>query len=233
MGDFVFFNDIYSLATGKDWLSGSKKNKLESAAWLALAAFPVSKLSKIAKELKAGNKLLKGVDLSAKDLRILQDAGYFGESATKGVAKNIRNADELSKIGSANVIKRTDAEKVNSSFPKDFQPPYKPGTLVNEIELTETSKVGEFVRVYTEGKTTPAGGWVMLRKDIETLTPEQIQSKFALPYKPTNEVDVILPKGAKVRQGVANEAFGHKGGGIQFDLNGKRMGEFINPRTIK
>lgn len=83
LGDFILVNDIYSLVTGKDWLSGDKTNRLEAAGWLALTAIPASKLSKIAKKLKAGNKLLKGVDLSAKDLKILREAGYFDEVVTK------------------------------------------------------------------------------------------------------------------------------------------------------
>lgn len=73
----------------------------------------------------------------------------------------------------------------------------------------------------------------MREEDIKDLTPEQIQQKFALPNKPTDKVDVILPKGAKIREGTANEAFGFEGGGTQFDLNGQRIGKFINSRPLQ
>ena len=38
---------------------------------------PVSKLTQLSKEVKAGNKLLEGVSLTEKELEILTNAGYF------------------------------------------------------------------------------------------------------------------------------------------------------------
>ena len=227
LAELLCINDFKTLLDPK---SSFAQNGM-SLFSILLTFVPATKAVELAKAMKAA-KMLEAGGNTLVDLEKISKVAGLTESETKAFSKII-SSEKLTKVENSTIIKVNDAEKVNSSFPKDYQPPYKPGTIVQEIELNETSKVGDFVRVYTEGKTTPAGGWVMLRKDVENLTPEQIQSKFALPFKPTNEVDVILPKGAKVRQGIANEAFGYEGGGLQFDLNGQRLGEFINPRTIK
>ena len=79
MGDLTPINDIYRLITGKDWLSGEKESRLEAALWLTLSAIPVAKLLQMAKEIRSGNKLLKGVALTEKEIAILTKAGYFDE----------------------------------------------------------------------------------------------------------------------------------------------------------
>lgn len=109
-------------------------------------------------------------------------------------------------------------------------PPYKPGTIVNEIELSEKTT---FVRVYDGETSGMYGGWVMKAEDIEGLTPAQIQDKFALPSTPKYVADVNLDAGTHLRTGVVNplEGWGN-GGGIQFDLMGQRTGEFVNPRPL-
>lgn len=109
------------------------------------------------------------------------------------------------------------------------EPPYKPGTLVQEIELTENTT---FVRVFDGVNSGQAGGWIMKAEDIAGLTPAQIQAKFALPNLPNQVTDVVLEAGTKIRTGVVNPLFGHQGGGIQFDLMGQRVGEFINARPL-
>ncbi|MBS7576946.1 MULTISPECIES: T7SS effector LXG polymorphic toxin [unclassified Enterococcus] len=97
--EFLAINDIYRLLYGKDWLSGDEASRAEAAAWLALSAIPISKLSKIAKELKAGNKLLKGVSLTEKELKILQEAGYFDEVVGKNIVKKIPIGTDFGKMG--------------------------------------------------------------------------------------------------------------------------------------
>ena len=124
------------------------------------------------------------------------------------------------------------AEAVNKSFPVGYEPPYKPGTTTSIIELTKNTKVGEFVRVYDNVNSGQAGGWVMKAKDIMGLNPQQIQNKFALPATPTHITDVIFESGTQLRMGVANGLFGFKGGGIQFDMMGQRVGQFINGRLL-
>ncbi len=65
----------------------------------------------------------------------------------------------------------------------------------------------------------------MKADDVAGLSPSQIQAKFALPHTPTHVTDVIIDAGTKLRTGVVNPLFGHKGGGIQFDLIGQRIGQ--------
>ncbi|MGM0216295.1 T7SS effector LXG polymorphic toxin [Enterococcus sp. AZ109] len=88
--EFTVINNLYRLVTGKDWLSGEKNSRLEAAGWLALTAIPIGKLYSMSKEIKAGNKLLKGVSLTENELKILHNAGYFDE--VKKVAGGTRKA---------------------------------------------------------------------------------------------------------------------------------------------
>lgn len=70
------------------------------------------------------------------------------------------------------------------------------------------------------------GGWLMRAEDIRGLTPKQIQAKFALPAEPIYIGEVSLPKGSTLRIGEVAKNFGHKGGGIQFDLKGQYIGNY-------
>src|SRR5699024_8100480 len=125
------------------------------------------------------------------------------------------------------------ADKVNQWW-KDFgydNPPYKLGTKVSEIELTQEKT---FVRVYDGEISGMYGGWVMEADDIAGLTPAQIRDKFALPSEPKYIVDVKLTEGTRLRIGEANGLPGWgNGGGIQYDLMGKRIGEFVKPRKLE
>lgn len=110
-------------------------------------------------------------------------------------------------------------------------PPYQSETFVPEIRLTQDST---FVRVY-DGKTSlQRGGWVMRADDISGLTPAQIQNKFSLPSTPVYVTDVRIPAGTTMRMGIAAPVEGWgSGGGLQFDLMGQRIGDFINPRVLQ
>ncbi len=131
------------------------------------------------------------------------------------------------------VVDTESAEGANKSMGEKYSPPYKPGTQTQIIELNQDTKAGEFVRVYDGINSGQAGGWIMKGEDIRGLTPEQIQNKFALPSVPTHVTDVVLKSGTQLRTGVANELFGFEGGGIQFDLMGQRVGEFVNGRPLQ
>lgn len=99
MGDLTPINDIYRLITGKDWLSGEKESRLEAALWLTLSAIPVAKLLQMAKEIRAGNKLLKGVALTEKEIAILTKAGYFDEvKRVNGVTVHLTKREKLEKL---------------------------------------------------------------------------------------------------------------------------------------
>lgn len=108
--------------------------------------------------------------------------------------------------------------------------PYKPGTIVSEVKLSKNTK---FVRVYDGDVSGQFGGWLMKAEDIAELTHQQIRDKFALPAVPKYITDVNVPADTVLRTGIVNplEGWG-AGGGVQFDLMGKRIGEFTNPRLL-
>jgi hypothetical protein len=157
------------------------------------------------------------------------DEAEIGSGKVNGgkVDEGVSNADNFK------IVNETSAEETNNWW-KDVMnydnPPYKPGTTVNEIELTEKTT---YVRVYDGDTSGMYGGWVMKAEDIKGLTPEQIQDKFALPSTPKYVCDVNLDAGTHLRTGVVNplEGWGN-GGGIQFDLMGQRTGEFVNSRPL-
>lgn len=131
------------------------------------------------------------------------------------------------------VVKETTGDETNKWWQEEMDydnPPYLPKSKVQEIELQEDTK---FCRVYDGVNSGMFGGWVMKQTDIEGLTPEEIQDKFALPQKPFMMCDVTLPKGTHMRTGLCNplEGWG-KGGGVQFDLMGQRVGSFDNERDL-
>ena len=134
-------------------------------------------------------------------------------------------------------VKTFTAEETNQWFidnvKPDYKPPYKPGTIVNEIELTENTS---FVRVYDNMPDGSGmyGSWVMKAEDIEGLTPLEIQNKFALPNTPKYVCDVELEAGTHIREGEVNplEGWG-SGGGTQYDLIGQRIGNFKNERLLE
>ena len=109
------------------------------------------------------------------------------------------------------------------------EPPYKPGTIVQKVELLEE---GQFVRVYNGSDTGMYGGWLMKAEDIKGLTPAQIQAKYALPFEPVYVAEVKIPVGSTINVGEANGLFGYPGGGIQIDLQGQQIGEFTELGTI-
>ena len=132
--------------------------------------------------------------------------------------------------GSYKVKEIVSADEVNKEFiDRGDEPPYKPGTDVEVIELTEDT---EFVRVYTDGVTEPGGQWIMKKEDVDGLTPQQIQEKYALPNLPTNYSTIILSPPAKIRKGIANSLFGKSGGGTQYDLMGNNFGDFTKGGII-
>lgn len=131
------------------------------------------------------------------------------------------------------VVKNLTGDEVNQWWLDEMDydnPPYLPKSQVQQIELKEETK---FCRVYDGKNSGMYGGWVMKQSDIEGLTPEEIQDKFALPQKPVKMCDVTLPKGTQMRTGLCNPLDGWgKGGGVQFDLMGQKIGEFGNERDI-
>ena len=148
---------------------------------------------------------------------------------------DLRNAGDALESGSTNtykILNTSSAEDVNKIF-KDtmgYEPPYKPGTSVTEIQLTENAT---YVRVYDKVNSRMQGGWVMKAEDIGRLTPQEIQNKFALPNIPKYICDVNLEAGTRLRTGEVNPLFGFDGGGIQIDLQQQWIGDFTELGKIE
>ena len=157
------------------------------------------------------------------------------EEAEKLVGKDVRwSRGESGSKATYKILNTSSAEDVNKIF-KDtmgYEPPYKSGTSVTEIQLTENAT---YVRVYDKVNSRMQGGWVMKAEDIAGLTPQEIQNKFALPNTPKYICDVNLEAGTRLRTGEVNPLFGFDGGGEQYDLiiNGKNVGAFTNERIIE
>ncbi|KMN45616.1 hypothetical protein [Bacillus sp. LK2] len=167
----VLANDIYRLIMGEDWLSKEKSNRVEAAGWLGLALLPYSKLTNIATEIRAGNKLLKGIELSADELKILNDAGYF-DKVTKvdkvGKSGNVAKASEL-KFGNT--------EKLESHFIKhggEFG-----GTYSNAVEYlagaNNVIKNGTKVQYNYKGELRT--GYVKFMKNSSLTNPKGVPIK--------------------------------------------------------
>ncbi len=117
-------------------------------------------------------------------------------------------------------IELRSAEDVNEEF-EGQKPPYEAGSEAVECDVKSSIR---FVRVYTDGTTSPKGKWMMRGADMKSLSPEEIQLRWALPYTPTHIVDVTPPGGTRIRLGIAGpqqwEEDGEKqpGGGTQIEL---------------
>ncbi|MBC1613021.1 hypothetical protein HB937_06570 [Listeria welshimeri] len=194
-GEFVLVNDIYRLVNGKDWLSGEEENRAEAAGWLTLSALPVSKLAQIAKELKAGNRALKGVALSEKDLEALSKAGVFkdtsgvGKKAKKASGGNIKSDDI--KFGSS--VKST--KKVNNQMKKRGWSEESVKSVVDHPHTTRKSvnkATGNDATVFYDKD----GSYVII--DDKTKEIVQISDKFDKNWVPdAGIVDPYKPKGGK------------------------------------
>jgi len=74
----------------------------------------------------------------------------------------------------------------------------------------------------------------MKAEDIQGLTTQQIQDKFALPSLPKYVCDAEIDAGSTLRCGIAGPQveFGGQGGGVQFDLMNQYIGTFTNSRLL-
>lgn len=95
-GEMTGLYSLYRLFNGKDPVTGEQASRLEAGLWTALLLLPQAKMVSAARELRAGNRLLTGANLTAKDLQILNKAGYFDDVGKIG---------KLEKAGGTNVPK--------------------------------------------------------------------------------------------------------------------------------
>ena len=191
----------------------------------------IEQLGKIAQTYQAE----AGKALTKTQLDDLLGDSTLGEKSVEEVVAGLRAADKVTI--KYRELKTYTAEEANQWFidseKPDFKPPYKPGTEVKEIRLTEDTV---FARVYDNlpNGSGMKGGWIMNREDIEGLTPIEIRDKYALPSIPKYVCDVELKAGTRIRMGIVNpiEGWG-SGGAIQYDLMRQRVGEFKNERLLE
>ena len=230
---------------------GEVKNvsKADELADVARTVDTLDDTVKIADELTDAAKVVDQVGDIA-DAAMAVNAVNEANAAVKAVdevndvadaVKTVEKLDGVIESGTEtikfNEVKTFTAEETNQWFidnvKPDYKPPYKPGTLVKEIELTENTT---FVRVYDNMPDGSGmyGSWVMKADDIKGLTPLEIQNKFALPNTPKYVCDVELEDGTHIRVGEVNPLDGWgNGGGTQYDLIGQRIGDFKNERLLE
>jgi hypothetical protein len=144
---------------------------------------------------------------------------------TSDILYPVRNSSSGEIIAGTSANAR--AIKLNPKYAES--PPYRPASLASQGRIAPDTRL---VRVYREGATKPEGKWLMLKKDVEGLTAEQIQEKWALENTPTHMVDGDATE-LEARVGVAGKNFGKDGGGTQVELIGKgERATFTNPRPI-
>ncbi len=188
----------------------------------------------------AGETAYRGGEIKAQGLAVSFLTGAVLSGVTRisvgkyGKSQRIESGIETIKF---NEVKTFTAEETNQWFidnvKPDYKPPYKPGILVKEIELTENTT---FVRVYDNMPDGSGmyGSWVMKADDIKGLTPLEIQNKFVLPNTPKYVCDVELEAGTHIRVGEVNPLDGWgNGGGTQYDLIGQRIGDFKKERLLE
>lgn len=180
---------------------------------------------------------VKGGDYLVKAINNLYDdaAELFVKTASKQSDEFfvlMSKYDDIPSWACSDVIDFNSAENVNEILKQNgyTNPPYKPGTNVTTIELTEDTT---FVRVYDGEISGKYGGWIMNYNEIKELSPIEIKNRFALQNVPKYICDVKLPKGSRIRFGIANgiSEWGN-GGGVQFDLMRQEIGEFYNERLL-
>ncbi|MEW6516614.1 MAG: TadE family protein [candidate division FCPU426 bacterium] len=168
-------------------------------------------------------------------LKQVANAGKLGIQAAKGAKSAIKEgakqadkaiAKEIQKSARSTINKNTksirttatkwiSSDKANTVYiSQGKRPPYAFNTEVKEII---TGKEEKFVRVH--GPNNQASSWIMRKEDIKGLSARQIKDKYALPEIPTQISEVKVPKGTKMRTGIAGpqEGWG-KGGGVQYEL---------------
>lgn len=180
---------------------------------------------------------VKGGDYLVKAINNLDDdaAELFVKTASKQSDEFfvlMSKYDDIPSWACSDVIDFNSAENVNEILKQNgyTNPPYKPGTNVTTIELTEDTT---FVRVYDGEISGKYGGWIMNYNEIKELSPIEIKNRFALQNVPKYICDVKLPKGSRIRFGIANgiSEWGN-GGGVQFDFMRQEIGEFYNERLL-
>jgi len=97
-GEMTGLYSLYRLFNGKDPVTGEQASRLEAGLWAALLLLPQAKMISAARELRAGNRLLTGANLTAKDLQILNKAGYFDDVGKIGKLEKTGGLTKAQKV---------------------------------------------------------------------------------------------------------------------------------------
>ena len=205
--------------SGTKALPSAATKEIASSTSTAVPALTEIQISEtMAESAKKTSLVLADVSVKSEEKRLLDEVVKDEERDFKEI--RIILAEEENKWFTDNVK-------------PDYIPPYKPGTSVKEIALTRKTT---FVRVYDKmlNGSGMYGSWLMKLESGEGLTPLEIRDKCALPNIPIYICDVELDSGIHLREGEVNPINGWgKGGGIQYDLMGQRVGEFKNERLLE
>lgn len=136
-GELSSIYDIYRLFTGKDPVTGAKADQLEAGLWAMLFLLPAAKFVEGVKSLRAGDKLLKGADLTADELRILTEAGYF------------KDVEKIEKVSGAKIpdveIKKPLGKNIKKHISKhDYESFKKQADYLTDSQLAQKLEKNSF-----------------------------------------------------------------------------------------
>lgn len=203
-------NADHAFATGRHKDASALKEIAVAMSDIALGFIPFVGLGRDLYEVTTGLHLLTGRSLSDSE-RFISALGVLtigGFGVVKAGLELVKDEARLGRAGQV-LIKALDgvvvrsAEDVSHELRKSgyLKDTYKPGTRV--YEFTSPAPIEDiFVRVYTEGKTSPSGRWLMEKSSISGLSAEQIAKKFSLENIPTHVIDAKIPLGLRMRKGV-------------------------------
>jgi len=136
--------------------------------------------------------------------QLLEERFRFQKWSKRFSNSKVRNADELNTISRA----------------AGREPEWLPRSEVLEGILNRNEK---FVRIHNE--KNEAGFWLIKEESVRGLTPLQIKEKLALPTFPTHISHLKVPKGTKIRRGLANSVFDGTAGAMQYEIVGAELKE--------
>lgn len=180
--------DWYELTTGKSFFTGenlSYTSQLFAGAGIILGS----------------RQIYEGASSIAE--RIIRDFPGLN-SETQNTIRKIGNTFDNAKIESS--------ESINNNLKKYY--PVPPFMTNSPVIVRTTNTNEEFVRFISDDNRIN-GNWIVRKEEIIGMSPEKVADYLSMPTIPKKIVDVKLPKGVDVVEGVSAPAFGKHGGGWQ------------------
>ncbi|MBX0306059.1 hypothetical protein [Haloarcula salinisoli] len=157
-------------------------------------------------------ELAKNDDYGESWMRAVDGEGIESSQIRAGLTRT-SDVQEFGEVKEFSTGRQINSEE----YPSDWEPVHKKDSIVTEYTLTEDIS---FQRVYTSQGNKAAGRFLPRnRQDIDNLTPEQIQAKYAIPGDPPDRVAIAqIPKETTMRTGSAAPNNFGSGGGTQYTL---------------